>query len=46
MGVPFVIGNKGVERYIGMRLWPEELEMLQHAAERIRKKYQGVGPDY
>ena len=46
VGVPFVIGNKGVDRYIEMRLWPEELEMLQHAAERIRQKYQGVGPDY
>ncbi len=42
VGVPFVIGNKGVDRYIDMRLWPEELEMLQQVAERIQGKIDQV----
>ncbi len=38
VGIPFVIGNKGVDRYIALPLWPEEQELLTQVAEKIQAK--------
>ena len=42
VGVPVVLGEKGVERVIEMKLEPDELEALKKSAEHVKKMQEEI----
>jgi malate dehydrogenase len=42
IGVPFVIGNQGVDRIISIRMDEDEKDMLVRSAARVREKLDGL----
>ncbi|MEN3046724.1 MAG: malate dehydrogenase [Candidatus Hydrothermales bacterium] len=42
VGVPIVLGEKGVEKIIEMKLEPEELEALKKSAEHVKKMQEEI----
>jgi malate/lactate dehydrogenase len=45
LGLPFVVGNQGVDRVIELELSPGEKDLLVSCAESVQKKLERFNPD-
>jgi L-lactate dehydrogenase len=44
LSLPSVVGRKGVESHVNIKLWPKELAALQASAKALRDTLAKVGP--